>query len=413
MIEDIQPFQSEFPDPMPGNFPMRYGDGEDVAHHGTGVDLRERDPNYMEDAHAFDVWKIDNSATPKTAYVKPGWVLYYDKDNHTMYYVEPTVGAGTMTNTPVIVSAAHTIYCKVTTDKFDVVVSPFPEIISSSSPSYGVTILADADTDTPGEYWYKIADFEADSDGFVSVKNQYHHGSPIIHRAAGPQGETGEKGETGDVSFYASVFLRSSSAPATPTTGGSYNFATQTLTPPSAPVQWFATPPASDGYPLYVSMGVFSAATGGTDNTTTWSTPALLVQDGAKGETGAKGDKGDKGDKGETGASGVEDDTVTLVEGTYDITAGQERPQVNVSERAVTAPEEALGYSKAFTVEGNGMDGSLWFSVFGSSAIKILTWRDGLIATVGEGYDEYPAEGDWELRVTDAAVFGHYPYNPT
>lgn len=270
-----------------------------------GVSMERGDPSRYGDrrignaasADAFDIWKLDNSTTPKTAFVRAGYVLSYDHAGGKMVYWPPTVsGAGTMDTVSVTVSAAHTIYCKVTTDHHDAVTAA--DIISRTTVP--TNILADPDAPTNGEYWYNIADFKADGDGFVTVKTRHQHGSPIIHGAGGSSGGTGPTGATGDVSFYASVFMRSSGAPGTPT-GGSYNFATQTLTPPAS---WSATPPASNGNPLYVSMGVFSAATGGTDTTTTWSTPAILVQDGATGPTGPTGPAGATGPTGPTGPTG-------------------------------------------------------------------------------------------------------------
>ena len=92
----------------------------------------------------------------------------------------------------------------------------------------------------------------------------------------------------------ATIYRRASSAPSTPT-GGSYNFSTQTLTPPT---DWSATPPAGTD-PLYVSYATFSVeGTTGTDSSTTWTTPVKLVQDGADG---ADGDDGDDGLKTATG----------------------------------------------------------------------------------------------------------------
>ena len=96
-----------------------------------------------------------------------------------------------MATTAVIVSVSHTIYCKVTTDENDVVTGA--DIISHTGDA-PVNKLADAGTLTDGEYWYQIADFHADAGGFVTVKNQYQHGSPIIHRKLGTDGEPGADG---------------------------------------------------------------------------------------------------------------------------------------------------------------------------------------------------------------------------
>jgi len=54
------------------------------------------------------------------------------------------------------------------------------------------------------------------------------------------------------------------------------------------PSTWSATPPASDGNPLYVSTTIAEiTGTSGTDSTLTWTSPAELVSDGADGAAGA------------------------------------------------------------------------------------------------------------------------------
>jgi hypothetical protein len=78
------------------------------------------------------------------------------------------------------------------------------------------------------------------------------------------------------------IFRRASSAPTTPT-GGSYNFDTQTLTPPT---DWSASIP--DGTdPVYVSVGA-AAVVGqtGIDSSITWSGPVKSFQDGIDGSDG-------------------------------------------------------------------------------------------------------------------------------
>jgi len=79
------------------------------------------------------------------------------------------------------------------------------------------------------------------------------------------------------------IYKRATSTPATPT-GGSYNFGTQVLTPPSG---WSSTIPAGTD-PVYTSRGtaVITGATG-TFSSFTWSTPILTFStptDGVDGE---------------------------------------------------------------------------------------------------------------------------------
>lgn len=83
-------------------------------------------------------------------------------------------------------------------------------------------------------------------------------------------------------SYLATIFRRATSQPATPT-GGSYNFDTQTLTPPSG---WSTTVPAGTD-PLWLSQVVATSPTpDGTDTTLDWGVPVAFAQDGNDGERG-------------------------------------------------------------------------------------------------------------------------------
>lgn len=108
----------------------------------------------------------------------------------------------------------------------------------------------------------------------------------------GIAGGTGS-GVDGQSVFVGNVYLRKATAPNTPLQDdGSYNFTTHVLTPPSTALDgdgpsdddWFVEPPAGSE-PLYVSSATFSiSGTVGTDETCDWSTPDLLVHDGAPGD---------------------------------------------------------------------------------------------------------------------------------
>jgi hypothetical protein len=107
----------------------------------------------------------------------------------------------------------------------------------------------------------------------------------------GTNGSNGSNGNNGISTFTGYIFKRSSSAPSTPT-GGSFNFGTNTLTPPSG---WSATVTAGSD-PLYASSGSFSiAGDTGTDTTTTWATPVIFTQDGTDGSNGTNGTNGAAG----------------------------------------------------------------------------------------------------------------------
>jgi len=80
-----------------------------------------------------------------------------------------------------------------------------------------------------------------------------------------------------------SVFKRSTSTPVNTPTGGSYNFVSDTLTPPSG---WFTSVPIGVG-PVYISNSSVDGLPGTTSATpNTWSTPAILGQDGDDGDDG-------------------------------------------------------------------------------------------------------------------------------
>ena len=83
------------------------------------------------------------------------------------------------------------------------------------------------------------------------------------------------------------IYIKASSA-STPT-GGSYNFTTSTLTPPTS---WSTSVPAisANGDKVYLSVGLFTGSPEQTAATTTWSTPVLYAQrtDGAAGDDGLR-----------------------------------------------------------------------------------------------------------------------------
>ncbi len=117
----------------------------------------------------------------------------------------------------------------------------------------------------------------------------------------GSDGANGADGSDGRSTYQAMVFRRSASAPATPAANsGSYNFGTNTLTPPSG---WSINPPAGSN-PLYSTIATFSIiGNTGTDSTQTWSIPELFVQDGQDGSNGSNGTNGSNGSDGSDGLS--------------------------------------------------------------------------------------------------------------
>ncbi len=123
-----------------------------------------------------------------------------------------------------------------------------------------------------------VTDLDADS-GWVDITASRSGFSSIVKRFSLSKARAGVAGNPGKSTYQAVVFRRAASAPSTPS-GGSFNFATEVLTPPSG---WSVTPPVGSD-PLYAVRYLFSI-TGdtGTDTAGSWSTPAIFVRDGADG----------------------------------------------------------------------------------------------------------------------------------
>jgi hypothetical protein len=127
--------------------------------------------------------------------------------------------------------------------------------------------------------------------GTTGTDNTVDWTAPSILVQDGAQGTPGGDGNS---VFVGNVFLRKSTAPTEPVTDdGSYNFTTNTLTPPSiaggSADNWSVTVPAGSD-PLYVSHGTFEInGTTGTDNTVDWTAPVVLASDGADGAAGGDG----------------------------------------------------------------------------------------------------------------------------
>lgn len=102
----------------------------------------------------------------------------------------------------------------------------------------------------------------------------------------------GSDGASGLSIVELTIFRRAASAPATPT-GGTYNFATKTLTPPSG---WSISVPSGTN-PVYTSRATASS----TDPAATsvavsgWTVPVVSFQNGANGTNGSNGSDGARG----------------------------------------------------------------------------------------------------------------------
>ncbi|MFN3371636.1 MAG: hypothetical protein ACK4Z0_08930 [Sphingomonadaceae bacterium] len=97
-------------------------------------------------------------------------------------------------------------------------------------------------------------------------------------------GEEGTPGSPGLSVAEFSIFRRAASAPSTPS-GGSFDFGSQALTPPSS---WSNGIPSGTD-PVWVSRGIASVVGQTGSATPSWGAPALGFQDGSDGDDGADG----------------------------------------------------------------------------------------------------------------------------
>ncbi len=123
--------------------------------------------------------------------------------------------------------------------------------------------------------------------------------------ATGATGETGEIGATGSTGLnQATIFLYSRTTSTQPSSSTTYTFASGALSP--IPSGWSRSVPTSNGNPCYVTTAIaigYNSTT--TIESSAWSTPTILAEDGEQGATGATGAIGATGATGETGATGA------------------------------------------------------------------------------------------------------------
>jgi hypothetical protein len=212
-------------------------------------------------------------------------------------------------------------------------------------------------------------------------------------------------GIDGNSVYQFAIFKRSATAITTAPTGGSYNFTNNSATAPSG---WSTTFPESDGNPLYQSttIATISGATG-TDNSLTWSTPSVLVQDGADGADGTNGTDGDPGPRGTAVLSHtINDDNIDVSSisaatvGTYWVAAATtnydeeiEGDTLIVTNNSQTSnggthiyeyTSGAWASSTLFTINGNAVvEGTLSAAAIGTGSIRTT---NSLSTDAGTGY---------------------------
>ena len=190
-----------------------------------------------------------------------------------------------------------------------------------------------------------------------------------VPRKTFADGEDGV-GVDGNSVYQFAIFRRSATAITTAPTGGSYNFTSNTAT---APTDWSTTFPASDGNPLYQSttIATISGATG-TDNSLTWSTPSVLVQDGTDGDTGPRGTATLTHNASDLGTAGPGDaGTIAKIAGYWDTAA----PAAYADEIAgdtliVNNTNTTAGWTHIYEYSGSAWEATNTFTVNGNQIIN-------------------------------------------
>jgi hypothetical protein len=151
-----------------------------------------------------------------------------------------------------------------------------------------------ASASTPVGWYSTVNDVPAGSGWIWScvgtktgVMTTYTWQTPV--QIEGSDGANGADGANGLSIVELTIFRRATSTPTTPT-GGTYNFSTKVLTPPSG---WLtAVPTGTD--PVYTSRSVVSSTNPSATSVApgTWTTPVVSFQNGATGATGPNGTRG-------------------------------------------------------------------------------------------------------------------------
>lgn len=132
--------------------------------------------------------------------------------------------------------------------------------------------LADA---TTFYYKFKSVDYSGNKSAFTAE----------VSATTNPAAIAGTDGKS---TFTAPIFRRATTTPSTPT-GGTFNFGTNVLTPPSG---WYISIPSGTD-PIYEATFQFSiSGDTGTVTAGTWSTPVVIAENGTDGSDGSDGSNG-------------------------------------------------------------------------------------------------------------------------
>jgi hypothetical protein len=213
--------------------------------------------------------------TPGSTYVFANQVLPTGASTTATYYFAFIVGNELTRSTRSSISSGFTWSPVAPSgDSVDIVFRRSATQPATPSPSVG----------TPSGWYSDVNSVPAGSDPIWSSVGT-NTGTGTVYVWQTPLLIEGQDGADGLSIAELLIYIRSSSAPSTPS-GGSYNFTTQTLTAPSG---WSSGIPAGTD-PVYTSRAVASIqGTTGTDSSLTWSSPVLSIQNGSPGTPGTDG----------------------------------------------------------------------------------------------------------------------------
>ena len=150
-------------------------------------------------------------------------------------------------------------------------------IVSSANNGWTSTIPT-----AGGDNVWVTLRYVATRSGTITGSNSWN--TAALLGTGGADGADGVDGDDGKSVAALSIYKRSSSAISQAPTGGSYNFNSNTISPPTG---WSASIPSGTGT-VYISLSTATSAAGGTgtDSSLTWGVPDLYLQDGATGAAG-------------------------------------------------------------------------------------------------------------------------------
>ena len=152
-------------------------------------------------------------------------------------------------------------------------------VVATVSGAYGAKAeFLNGGLDDNSEYFYKFRSVDFSGNKTVDGNN-----NPLFtSEVSATTNAAAIDGTNGQSTFLASIFKRDTNAGFTPS-GGTFNFGTNTLTPPSG---WNTTIPSGTN-PVYIANFLF-AVSGDTGTVTAgnWSTPVITAENGDDGTNG-------------------------------------------------------------------------------------------------------------------------------